>query len=370
MRGKPRLDKLRDKNGNVLSDNWYIFYFDGKRSRRVSTGYAIGAQNHEANLALSQFTLDREKPTSREPDKLMVAQALKDYYEEHAQYVASATNARSHEERLNRHFPGYFVSQLTPAKIAKYVRDCENEGRSNGTTRRELAHLQASLNHEVKEQRITHAPKLVLPEPPPARERTFTPKEIELILVECKKTPHLHHFMEIMLETGQRPIAIETLTWFQVDFKNREIHFQKTQRRVSKKKVRTVAMSDYLHALLKRLHKQKGDTGYVLEWSIAKKDGTVVVRKAGCVRKSFERACKRAKIKKVKGQGRYTVRHTFGDSLDRAGVDDKTIADIMGHTKVQTTRKHYIKKNMERQRQALNTTQRLPKAKRGENASH
>lgn len=370
MRGKPRLDKLRDGSGKLLSDNWYIFYFDGKRSQRISTGYKIGAENHEANLALSQFTLEREKPLAREPGKLMIAQALKDYYNEHAQYVASASNARSHEARLNRHFTGLFVAQLTPARIKEYIRACEAEKRSNGTTRRELAHLQAALNHEVAEQRITHAPKISMPEPPPARERTFSPKEIERILKECKQTPHLYHFMEIMLETGQRPIAIETLTWFQVDFKAREIHFQKTQRKASKKRVRTVAMSDYLYTLLKRLHAQKGDTGYVLEWTIVKKDGSTVTRKAGSVRKSFERACKRSKIKKVKGQGRYTMRHTFGDSLDRAGVDDRTIAEIMGHTKVQTTRKHYLKKNMDRQRQALNTAQKLHNAKRRKNASY
>lgn len=300
----------------------------------------------------------------------MVAQALKDYYDEHAQFVESATNARSHEVRLNKHFTGYFVSQLTPAKIKEYIRSCENEGRSNGTTRRELAHLQAALNHEVGEQRIIHAPKLVLPEPPPARERTFSSAELGKILKEAEKTPHLHTSLQIMLETGQRPKAIETLTWFQVDFKEREIHFAKTQRKQTNKRVRTVAMSDSLYTLLKRLHASRGGTGYVVERIIPLKEGKQKVVKAGNVRKTFAKACKNARIKKVKGQGRYTIRHTFGDSMDRAGVDDKTIGDIMGHTKVQTTRKHYIKKNMERQREALNTAQLLHNAKRGKNASH
>lgn len=362
MRGKPRLEPLKDQAGNLISDNWYIVYFDGKRSRRLSTGYAIGAQDHEANLALSQFTLDREKPTSREPDKLMVAQALKDYYEEAAQFVASAVNARSHESRLNKHFMGYFVAQLTPAKIKEYVRTCDAEERSSGTTRREIAHLQAALNHEVAEQRMTYAPKLYMPEPPAPRERTVKPAEIKRLRKECAQTPHLLAFLEIMMETGQRPGAVERLTWFQVDFKKREINFHRAQRKNSKKRARIIPMSVYLYGLLKRMEKTKRDTGYVLEYVITRKDGSQSVKPAGCVRKAFERACGRAKIK---GVSRYTLRHTYGDTLDRAGVDDRTISEIMGHTSVLTTRKHYLKTNMDRMREAVNTAQQQRKTGKG-----
>lgn len=368
MRGKPYLDRLKDKHGNVKSRYWYVFFYDGKRSRRVSTGCEAGTQDHEANIFLATFTLEREQPVARAPDKLMIAQALTDYYEEHAQFVTSAANARSHEARINEYFPGMFVSQLTPATQRAYIRTCEEQGRSAGTVRRELAHLQAAINHEVEEQRMTHAPKIIMPEPPAARERVFTDDEIARMLEASKTTPHLQLFLRIMIETGQRPIAIESLTWFQVDFKAREIHFHKTQRKSSKKKCRTVAMTDSLYSLLKQVHARKGDTGYVVEYTIVKKDGSRAVRKAGSVRRSFEKACARAKIKKVKGQGRYTLRHTFGDALDRAGVDDKIIADILGHTKVQTTRKHYLKKNIKKQRDAMHSAQVLRKSKRGKNA--
>lgn len=334
MRGKPKLDRLRDKAGKLISDNWYIFYYDGKRSKRVSTGCEIGKKDHEANIALASFTLEREKPT-RAPDQLMIAQALKDYYDEHAQFIATAKHAKYHEARLDTYFKGQFVSHITPSGISAYVRQRQDAGESNGTIRRDIEHLQAALNHEVLEQRLLYAPKIKKPEPPRPRERFLTAAEIKNLLTHCK-SEHLKNFVKIMLATGQRPGAVENLKWFQVDFKEAIIRFDLASRSKTKR-ARSIPMNQGLMKLLRKLSKAK-QTEYVLEYQ---------GKHAGNVKKSFARAVFKSGLTNV---SRYTLRHTFGTQKYIEGHLEKDIADIMGHTTAKTTTAHYLHTQMDRLR--------------------
>lgn len=333
MRGKPTLIQLRDKAGNLLSPYWYIRYYQG-RGRRISTGCFIGSQDHEANLALAAFTLERERPLAREPDKLMIAQALRDYYEEHAKHLVSAANAKRSEVKLNEFFGGRFVAQITPALVNQYVRQWKERGQSNGSIRRDLQILGCALNHEVREQRLTYAPKFKLPPEPPARSRFLSEEEKERLLAACTHE-RTKNFIAIMLNTGQRPSAVETLTWFQVDFDERVIHFERTGKEQSNKRVRPIAMNHELYTLLKSLFE--------------KKENSYVLGHPGSTRTAFRNACKEAGLEKV---SRYTLRHTVLDRVNEV-ADEKTASDIGGHTNSLTTRKHYIKSKMDRQREVL-----------------
>lgn len=343
MRGQPELIKLIDKAGNLKSPYWYIQYYDG-RSQRCTTGCRIGAEDHEAQIFLATWILERERPTAREPDKLMVAQALKDYNQEHGQYTASRDQNKYYEKRILSFFERYFVSQVTQSAANAYIRQCQARKESNGTIRRDLEYLRAAINHEVREQRILYAPKFKLPSAPEPRDKILTKSEIDQLLAACK-APHLKNFIEIMRYTGQRPGVVEKLTWFQVDFKERIIHFDRTGKQQTNKRVRPVYMSDPLYQLLKKLHKVK-KTEYVLEYEDII---TGKFRPAGNVKKSFARACKSAGIEAT----RYTLRHTVLDRInDKA--DEKTACDIGGHTDVKTTRRNYIKSKMKKQQEVLN----------------
>ncbi len=343
MRGKPRLERLRDTTGEIKSPYWYVVYYDGKRSRRVSTGYRVGQEDAEAHIALAQFILERERPSACEPAKLLVAQALKNYYEEHAKYIATAKHALYHEKRIKEHFGAHFVNQVTQAGVNAYTRKCQARGESNGTIRRDLEHLKASLNHEIREQRLIYAPKFKIPPPPPPRDKILSKSEINRLLDHCD-VPHLKHFVEIMRYTGQRPGAVEGLKWFQVDFKERIIHFDRTGKQQTNKRVRPIGMAQPLYDLLWKLFKAK-KTEYVLEYHDII---TGKVRPAGCVKKSFKKACERAGIE----GSRYTLRHTVLDAINDM-ADEKTASDIGGHTNTATTRRNYIKSKMEKQREVL-----------------
>lgn len=350
MRGKPRLDKIRDKGGNLLSENWYIFYFERGHTRRVSTGYRIGKEDHAANLALAQFTLERERPLSREPHQLMIAQALKDYYNEHALHTATAKHMQYHEKRLLAHFGERMVGDITQGKINDYIRTRQAAGESNGTVRRDLEVLKAALNHEEREKRLTYAPKFKMPEAPAPRGRTLTDKEAKTLKAACK-SEHVKNFIILMLETGQRPGAIEQLMWHQVDFKQQIIHFDRTGKRQTNKRVRAVPMSEEVIVLLRRLFKAK-KTLYVLEYL---DPITKTIKPAGCVKKAFQRACEAAGIDAY----RYALRKTFANR----DMDELTRMAFMGHTTVKTSREHYIMTNIPKMREALKKPKNSPRRK-------
>lgn len=359
MREAPKLIKLTDKSGKLKSPNWYIYDPHSPKGGdcRISTGYRIGTQDAEAQIVLGQYILERDKPIAREPGELMIAMALKDYYEETAQFCASEKMAKYHETRLLDFFGSRPVSHLTPAFVAKYVRERQEKGESNGTIRRDLEHLQAAINHEFAEGRITYSLKLKKPEAPRARERFLTTDEVEKLIAACK-TPHLINFVKIMMATGQRPGAVEKLLWSQVDFKTGVIRFDK-QTRSKTKQARPVPMSAEIYVLLKQLYGIR-ETPYVLEFVQAnKKKGTRKARPAGNVKKAFYRACRDAGLE---GVSRYTLRHSFGTQKFLDGHREKDIADIMGHTSAKTTAMHYLHTNMERLRLVVDSPQTLRKS--------
>jgi len=288
----------------------------------------------------------------------MIAVAIKDYYEEHIKFTASKKNAPYYESHIHDFWGASTVADITQGKIDKFTRERQQKGMSNGTIRRIIEHMQGALNHAERERRLTYVPKFKKPEPPEPRDEIITPKQI-LNLIDAAKSQHIKDFIVLMLETNQRPGAIENLKWFQIDFEMRIINFDRIKKPKSNKRVRPVAMSDVAYSVLKRLFKIK-QTEFVLEYTPI---NTAKAIPAGCVRKAFERACIDAGLRSETGGGvsRYTLRHTALDWLDEAGVSDKDTADIAGHTNTKTTRRHYIKTKIHRQRTMLNRASKLRK---------
>lgn len=281
----------------------------------------------------------------------MVAVALDDYWEERGKYLTTADNAKRHIVVLKAHFGTCYVSALTKAKQQAFIRSREV---SNGTINREMAILSAALNHEIEEQRLLAAPRIIkLPAGDP-RKRWLTDAEERRLLKECT-TPHVKNFAILSLNTGQRPGAIENLTWFQVDFSERTIYFTRGIEKKANKGRADVWMNEDVYNLLKKLHKAK-KTEYVLEYTPSGSDRPV---HAGCVKKAFARACRRAGLDKV---SRYTLRHSVGAKLRRKGTPMEHIAELLGHKDTKITEKHYAHHSPDTIRR---TTQKLHKSKRG-----
>lgn len=364
MRGAPYLIKLQDKSGNLKSNYWYIEWWDVAtgRNKRQTTGYKIGSQDAQAKTFFAQWMLEKEKPVAKDPNELLIATALEDYWHEHGQHIESASSQKYVDARLKDSlFITLYASQITQGKINEYTRICQKKGLSNGTIRKDLEHLRAALNHEQREQRLLWVPKFKLPNRPNAREHLLSLDDIGNSLDFCK-SEHVKNTIVLMLNTGQRPGVIEHLTWFQVDFKERVINFSAPGGRITNKRVRPVRMNEVVYELLLRLYEIR-TTEFVIEQVFRNKKGQVTkTRPAGNIKKGIKAVFKRMGIDK-KGMGRYTLRHTFANLCE---ADDKTRSDIMGHTDTETTQWHYLKANKQKQQAAMDqvgelfqTTQKL-----------
>ena len=98
--------------------------------------------------------------------------------------------------------------------------------------------------------------------------------------------------------------------------------------------------------LWKLIRSEKGNSEYVFQYADQK---TGEKRHLKYFRRSFETACRRAKIT---GFTFHDLRHTFASRLVRSGVDLITVKDLLGHYSVKTTER-YTYSNQEQKRKAV-----------------
>lgn len=189
---------------------------------------------------------------------------------------------------------------------------------------------------------------------PEPRERILTEDEEKRLLEAC--TEHLKPVVLTALRTGMRKTEIANLRWEQVDLKSREIEVVRTK---SGKK-RIIPISEDLYQKLKSLREKNGETESVFQYVDPK---TGKKRHLRHFRRSFENACRRAKIS---GFTFHDLRHTFASRLVRSGLDLITIKDLLGHYSVRTTER-YTHSNREQKRKAVELLTRECSGKKAKN---
>jgi hypothetical protein len=116
------------------------------------------------DMAVAGVDFDQHVPAG-----LMLGDGIRCYVREHL--VAEGRDPRrmtivaKHAFRLWG--PEIDCAKLDRAKTREYVAARQAEGAKGSTIRRELALVQAALNHNVKEERLAKAPKFRAPLGPP-----------------------------------------------------------------------------------------------------------------------------------------------------------------------------------------------------------
>jgi len=176
---------------------------------------------------------------------------------------------------------------------------------------------------------ITHNPASKLKkvdEEPYRRERFLTVIEIERLLEVCHQ--RFRPFVMTGLHTGMRPGELFELRWKDVRFESGLIYV----RRSKVGKAGYVPMNDSLRSVLKELP------------SRFKRDYVFPSPKTGSrldnIRKQFTSTVLRANIESPEEVTPYTLRHTFASHLVMAGVDLKTIAELLGHSSTRMTERY------------------------------
>ena len=131
--------------------------------------------------------------------------------------------------------------------------------------------------------------------------------------------------MVLAIGTGMRRGDLFNLTWEKVDFQRGLIYVpnSKTGKNYS------VSMSEDVRSTLKQIRSSVRGGGYVFN--------SDTVKPYTDVKHAFRTACQLVGIENLHW---HDLRHTFGTRLAEAGCSEATIADLMGHSDPQTTRRY------------------------------
>lgn len=153
----------------------------------------------------------------------------------------------------------------------------------------------------------------------------------------------------ICLNTGLRIGEVCALRWENIDFESKKIHIEKTIERIYSKEenktiviidtpksitsVRTIPINSKLYNILKQIRGKSKKTDFVLTGS---SEHYVEPRN---YQYHFKEILKRSKVKKYKF---HTLRHTFATNCIEAGMDIKSLSEILGHADVSITLNIYM----------------------------
>ena len=300
--------------------NWYIdYYVQGRRKRE-----RIGPNKAQARVVLQKRKVElaeRKFLDIQRHERVKFEDMAKTYIEAY-----SRPNKRSFRrdeislKNLIMFFGGKYLHEVIPLDIEKY-RVKRLQVVTPATVNRELACLKHMFNKAKEWGKVSNNPalKVRLLKEENRRVRYLEKEEIRALLNVCSK--HLKPIVITALNTGMRKSEILNLKWPDVDLRQRIIYIYNSKSGKSRK----VDINDWLAETLIRLRKHP-QSAHVF----CNKEGVPY----GNIRKSFENAKRRAGIKDFRF---HDLRHTFASHLVMAGVDLKTVQELLGHQTYQMT---------------------------------
>jgi integrase len=251
--------------------------------------------------------------------RLTLRAALEFYIEEHL--VAQGRDPRR-MEIVKKHAYRIWgedtdVSDLDRAKTRHYIATRQAEGAKGATIRRELALVQAALNHNVKEERIAKAPKFVKPPPGEPRVRWLTRDEHRALMAQPMQY-RIRMFLLLAFGTGARSKAIEELTWDRIDWTARTVDFRVPGVTYRNKRRVVAPIGDVLFRRLEAAYERPNRDEFV-------------IGRGGCTYRKVKKVLAGVGIVE-EGVCRHVARHTFCSWLVQAGVGYPKIGRLVGDT--------------------------------------
>ncbi len=292
---------------------WWIDYtYQGRRYRySLKTRSKKLAQLYMQDLELKIFK--REKLGIHE--ERIPFHYLADIY---LDYIKVNGTARTYEvekyknKTLKQFFEGYTIQEITPEMIERFKTELSAKV-SQQTVNRYLTTLRAMFNKAIQWGYLKDSPmnKVEFFREPPGRLRFLNPEEIQKLIDSSPE--HLRPIIIVALNTGLRKSEILSLRWDQIDFVHNVITVigKKTGER------RIIPMNKTVKTTLMKLPRTS-------EYIFPGPKGKPIQS----IKKSFKTACKKAGIENFRF---HDLRHTFASYLVMAGVDLRTVAQLLGH---------------------------------------
>jgi integrase len=309
--------------------SWYIdFYYEGKRYTEKVGKVAKSVAEEKLDIKRSEVIRGEWKPKTVK----ISFEKFKEQYLEFSKANKKPRTAKRDECSLNSLQPFFgskLISEINPFLIEKYKQKRKEDGVSVRTINIELACLRHMFNMALKWGKAQKNPigEVKLFKEPEGKDRILSPEE-EGRLIETvrssKRAKHLEPVIITALQTGMRKGEVLGLKWSNVDFSNRLIIVEGTKSGY----IRKIPMNAKLTEALDH-GRRKNNSEFVF------------VDRRGEPYKSFRSAWEHALQKAgIDDLTFHSLRHTFGSRLGMAGVDIKTIQELMGHRDIKMTMRY------------------------------
>lgn len=254
-------------------------------------------------------------------------------------------------ERLKAFFDRKKLSDLTPWQIEQFKKARKDEGRAPGTINLDITVLKAMLTKAQEWGKLAEHPgKTVKLLKNPHRKTRFLSEEEEACLLSAC-SPTMRRVVEIGLLTGFRRQELASLQPEELDLERCTVSVAACYAKNGER--HTLPLGPRLKAVLQDALVARGDAP------------TVLVNEHGRpwnpdnLSSLFREACEQAKIEPL---GPHVLRHTFGSRLVMAGVDLRTVQELMGHKSINMTLR-YAHLSPDHKRAAMETLENRYSAK-------
>jgi integrase len=303
-------------------ETWYIYTcYRGKVIRK-----AVGQDKKVAEAVLRKVEtelIENKWLDIKRENKIKFSDISREFLERY-----SKVNKRSWDRdegiinlHLNRFLGNKFIFEINEKDIEEYKKERLSAGIKHSTLNRELACLKTILNKAREWGYIEAVPKIKLFRENNQRVRYLTDEE-EKRLLDLSPEP-LKSIILVALNTGMRQGEILNLKWRDIDIKEGIIIIQDSKG----KEKRILPMNETIKSVF--LNPQLYDSK---EYVFGNKEGD---RYSGSyIQHLFEKVVKKADIKDFRF---HDLRHTFASRLVMAGVNLKTIQELLGHKSYQMT---------------------------------
>ena len=246
---------------------------------------------------------------------------------------------------IKAHFKGKRLADISPMDVESFKKvrhetpTRHEEARSPATVNRELTILSRVMALAVDAGHISENPcrRVRRFKEDNARVRFLDEDEESRLMKQIGGRELLRSVVIFALNTGLRRGEIFGLRWSEVDWSRNFIHVINTKTGKS----RIIPLNDATLDVLRR-QKEKSRSDFVF---VSPRTGARLRN----LRNGFGKACEDAKVLNFHF---HDLRHTFASRLADAGIDAFTIAELMGHSTLEMT-KRYTHVTDERKRKAV-----------------
>ena len=333
----PRKQKIEKHKGVYEkypgSGIWWIRYTTAQGSRKTES---VGRRSDAVTLYQQRMTEKRSGiliPIGKSARGVKVASLIEDALKFSEGNHRDQRNFKQRLLVVKDGIGNRIADTITPREMSDWLSEMAEENEwTPATYNRYKAAISKAFKIGMENGKVSTNPARFVPQRKESRGRVrFLTEEEETRLraVIAQNRPHCAYQLDVALNTGMRKGEQFSTTWDQVDLKAGNIHLDMTKNGSS----RYVQLNDTVVESLKALRAEH--KGKELQF-----DTLFFDRRNHAIadpREWFNLSCEEAKIKGVTW---HILRHTFASRLVMAGVDLKTVQELIGHKTIGMTARY------------------------------